>query len=148
MMGKILVITGADFSENGIRVGETLDITSQFTLTRAYNFAGEDSSSDKNKYLNLVTPFSLSSYISAGYTQVTIKKVSESSPHSIAMAFCNSSRGDLTPPSPTYGTASVTVDLNSSVPYLLVGAYRNDGSTYGSATYAASAIMIITLYKP
>ena len=149
-MGKVLIIKGADFSANGMQAGTITDITSLFTLTKNYNFGGAMSSgaTNYNKTLNLVSPVDLSAYIQQGYTTMLLTRVSQESPHSIAACNCDSSRGNRSPQTPAYTTGTYTLQLNASLPYVLIGVLRTDGNTYGSNSYAASAIMTVQLVKP
>lgn len=149
-MGKVLIIKGADFSENGMQSGTITDITAIFTLTKNYNFGGQMSSSapNYNKTLNLVSPVDLSTYIQQGYTTMILTRASSESPHTIAACNCDSSRGNRSPATPVYTTGQYTLQLNASLPYVLIGTVRTDGNVYGSNTYAASAIMTVQLIKP
>lgn len=150
-MGKVLIIKGADFSANGMQAGTIVDITASCgTLTKNYDFNGAISSGNAyyNKSLNFVSPLDMSSYIAQGYTQIIATKVSADSPHLIAIKFCDANRANQIPADMTYQQGPITLTFDASRPYLLIGTRRNDGNTYGSNTYAVSAIFKIEIVKP
>ena len=144
-MGKVLIIKDADFSENGIQLGTSIDIASTITLTRGYNVNGQAGSSVANARTGVVTPIDLSSYIAQGYSVLTAK-ISAPLLHQQCLQIQDSSGTRIVRPESSYTTNEITINLDASLPYFRYSTARISG-TYASETYSASALAEIKLIK-
>lgn len=141
-MGKLLVIKDADFSANGMALGEQEDIASTITLTRGYNVNGPTTF---NSRLGTADKLNLSSYISQGYTRLVATLLSPSA-HSQCLKMVNSDESQEIRPSASYTTEPLSVDLTSSMPYLRYSTSKTSGD-YSATSYNASTLARIVLVK-
>lgn len=143
-MGKILIIKDADFSVNGMSLGEQTDIASTITLTRGYNVNGA-TTNQPNTRLGTANIVNLSSYISQGYTKLVAVLLTTGA-HLHCLKLTNADESQQQRPSEGYVADNLSIDLTSSLPYLRYSTSKVEG-TYGSATYTASALARILLIK-
>lgn len=139
-MGKILIIKDADFSANGIQIGNTVDIASGITLTRGHNISG---STTNKKRMGTASHIDLSSYISQGYTTLTAIVINTSM-NNQCLKMDNSDGTQSFQPESGYVAENITVTLNPSMPYLTYSMARMDGNDYATS-YSASQVAKLIL---
>jgi hypothetical protein len=141
-MGKILVIKDADFSVNGIQVGDSIDIASSITLNRGYNVNG--ASTTNNRVAN-TSLFDLSSYIAQGYTHIIAKSLIPTRDEQ-CMVIQNADRTLYNQPYRVYTEEQIIIPLSSDMPYLRYSISRTNGNFFNS-TYSADALVKLILVK-
>jgi hypothetical protein len=140
-MGKVLIIKDADFSENGIQLGTSIDIAGNLTLRRGYNINGAAASGVANARLATEPNVDLSTYISQGYTRLVAKmKTPYDSFHNQCIRITNADGTRNVTPSASYTADMLSVQLDPELPYfrystrILTGTYNNE--TYNAGTFA------------
>lgn len=140
-MGKLLIIRDADFSANGIQLGESVDIANTLTLTRGYNMVGATG----NGRLATEPNVDLSSYISQGY-RVLVAKIKSPTVHNQCLQIQNASGTQTVRPSSAYTANDIAIDLDANLPYFRYSLSKVSGE-YASATYSADSLAEIKLIK-
>lgn len=141
-MGKVLIIKDADFSENGIQVGETIDIASSITLNRGYNVNGESTTNNRVANTSL---FDLSSYIGQGYTHIIAKSLAPTRDNQCMMVQ-NADKTLYNQPYRVYTENQIIIPLSSDMPYLRYSMSRTNGD-FNNSTYSADALVKLILVK-
>lgn len=140
-MGKVLIIKDADFSENGIQLGTSIDIANTLTLTRGYNMVGTAG----NGRLATEPNVDLSSYISQGY-RVLVAKIKAPSTHNQCLQIQNASGTQIVRPTNVYTGNDIAINLDANLPYLRYSTAKVSGD-YTSTTYSADSLSEIKLIK-
>lgn len=143
-MGKILIVKGADFSENGMQIDfnlQPIQIDGEITISRNYDVSGASGAGDGS--LANITKFDLTEYINLGYNKIT---ATLKSPGLMiqCLELSNLDGSSYVRPETEYVTTVIETSIDISKPYLRYSTQR-PGSTYGSSSYLASALATITL---
>lgn len=141
-MGKVLIIKDADFSENGIQVGDSIDIASLITLNRGYNAVGQSTTNNKVANTSL---FDLSSYIAQGYTHIIAKALLPTRDKQ-CMRVQNADGTLNYQPYRVYTENQIIIPLSSDMPYLRYSISRTNGD-FTSSTYSANLLVKLILVK-
>lgn len=140
-MGKILIIKGADFTQNGISIDvqSSIEIGGNITLTKGYDISGNSSS---GSYLANVDKYDLTQYIAQGFNHIRSTMLITNQQQCLELS--NLDGSSYVRPENNYVGTVIESPIDISKPYLRLSTKRT--GSYASQTYQADAIVKIEVF--